>query len=85
MSVDAVDPMRPRSVKAIGNLEPWMEERQDIEVQVMVDQIQLVGRGQRSSSTVDFAREAGVCGVVGVLPNLSDRTDHAARHSSERQ
>lgn len=75
MGVDAVDSVRPRSVEAVGNLEPRMEERQDIEVQVVVDQIHLVGRGQRTSGTVDRAREAGISGVVGILPDLSDRTD----------
>lgn len=69
MRVDAVDSVRPGAVETIGELEAGLKERQDVEVEVVVDEVELLCRWERASSAVDRAREAGVGGVVRILPH----------------
>ena len=43
----------------------------NVYVEVVVDQVELVGREERSLSAVDLAREFGIGGIVRVFPHLS--------------
>jgi hypothetical protein len=42
----------------------------DIGVEVVVDQVELLGRCEGPSSSVDFAAELGCCWIIFVFPEL---------------
>ena len=64
-----VDTVRLGAVQPVGD-EDTPADREDVGVQVVVDQAQLLAWRERTCGAVDFAREGGVGGVVDVFPDL---------------
>ena len=64
-----MDAVGPWAIQTIWKSDPT-SDRHEVNVEVVVDQVELLGRLKRTGSAVDFAGEFTVCGIVFIFPHL---------------
>jgi hypothetical protein len=64
--MDAVDPW---GIQTVWNFET-ISNGHEVNIEVLVYQVELLGRQKRTSSAVDFAGEFTVSGIVFIFPHL---------------
>jgi len=72
---DGLDAVRARAIQPIRD-EDATTNREDVRVQVMVDQAELLGWCQRTLGSIDFAGEGGVGRIVLVFPHHLELRKH---------
>ena len=66
-----IDAVGPWAIQTVWEFDTTSDGH-EVDVEVMVHQVELLGRGERTRSAVDFAGEVNVIGIVCVFPHLND-------------
>ena len=66
-----IDTVSPWASQAVWESET-RSNGEKVDVEVVVHQIELLGRGKRTSGTVDFAGKFGVSGIIFIFPHLKN-------------
>jgi hypothetical protein len=64
-----MDAVNPWAVQAVRNSDT-ASDGHEVNIEVLVYQVELLGRGKRTRSAVDFAWEFTVSGIVFIFPHL---------------